>query len=357
MNIGIVGGGINGLCCAWELAKNNHKVTLYERDHIMQATSSASSKLLLGGIRYLENGQFRLVRESLHERDAWLKIAPDFAKPLPVIYPKYQHGNRSRLKLNLGFGLYKLLSGRSPMPSSEWLNPKEVQTKVPDIQTKELQCGYLYYDAQMDDYQLGQWVADQCKALGVKIYEQRLVQSVKPDGTLILDNGSSKTFDILLNITGPWAEQLLVNSNIAPNHHLDLIRGSHLVIDRPCSHALILEVPNETRIFFVLPWQSKTLIGTTEIRQKLNEPIACSDIEKQYLIDAYNHYFNTKITNSDVIETFAGLRPLLRTNPDPGKASREFAIQINNKLITIFGGKWTTARDLAQTVKNKLDLS
>ncbi len=350
MNIGIIGGGINGLCCAWELAENNHQVTLYERDHIMQATSRASSKLLHGGIRYLENGQVRLVRESLHERDAWIKVAPSLAKPLPMIYPKYQTGNRSKLKLNLGFGLYKLLSGRSPMPSSEWLNPKEVKTKVPDIQTKELQCGYLYYDAQMDDYQLGKWVADQCRDLGVKIHEQTPVQSVTPEGTLTFANSQIKKFDRLLNITGPWAEQLLINSDITSKHHLDLIRGSHLVIDRPCNHALILEVPNETRIFFVLPWQSKTLIGTTETRQKLNEPIACSDTEKQYLIKAYNHYFKTKITGSDTIETFAGLRPLLKTNTNPGKASREYAIQKNKNLITVFGGKWTTSRALARKV-------
>ena len=354
MNIAIIGGGINGLCCAWELAENNHQVTLFERDHIMQATSCASSKLLHGGIRYLENGQFRLVRESLHERDAWLQIAPDLAKPLPVIYPKYQHGRRSRLKLNLGFGLYKLLSVHSPMPSSVWLNPHEVQTKVPGLQTKGLQGGYLYYDAQMDDYQLGQWVAEQCKDLGVQIHEQRSVQSVTPEGILTFASSKTKQFDRILNISGPWAEQLLKNSNITSKHHLDLIRGSHIVIDSPCAHALILEVPNQTRIFFVLPWQSKTLIGTTETRQKLNEPITCSKSEKQYLIDAYNHYFNKKITNSDVLETFAGLRPLLKTNSKPGNASREYAIQKNQKLITVLGGKWTTSRALAKKVSKMI---
>ena len=355
MNIGIVGGGINGLCCAWELAKNKHQVTLYERDHIMQATSSASSKLLHGGIRYLENWQFRLVRESLHERDAWLIIAPSLAKPLPVIYPKYQQSKRSRFKLNLGFGLYNLLSGHSPMPPSKWLNAQEVQTKIPGLQTKALQGGYLYYDAQMDDYQLGQWVAEQCKDLGVQIHEQTPVQSVTVEGSLTFANNSNKKkFDRILNITGPWAEQLLINSNIASKHHLDLIRGSHMVIDTPCSHALILEVPNETRIFFVLPWYNKTLIGTTETRQKLDEPIACSDTEKQYLIKAYNHYFNTKLTDSDTIETFTGIRPLLNTNTNPGKASREYAIQKNKNLITIFGGKWTTSRALAKKVSKMI---
>jgi len=235
MNIGIIGGGINGLSCAWTIAQDGHNVTLYERDTIMQATSSVSSKLLHGGIRYLENGQFRLVREALHERDAWLKLVPGLVKPLPFIYPQYHQGQRPGWMLKIGFGLYGLLSGRSILPSSQWLNAQEVENKVPDLQRKGLQGGYLYYDAQMDDYQLGQWVATQFRTFGVQIHEQTSVQTIATDGTLTLDNGTTKKFDRLLNVTGPWAEHLLQASNIQPRHHLDLIRGSHIIIDRPAA--------------------------------------------------------------------------------------------------------------------------
>jgi len=350
MDIGIVGGGINGLCCAWSLAQNGDHVTLYERESILQATSCSSSKLLHGGIRYLENGQFRLVREALRERDKWLKIAPNFARPIPFIYPKYQVSRRARWVIDVGFGLYGILSGTSALPSPQWLNAHEIQEKIPELITTGLLGGYLYYDAQMDDYQLGQWVAEQCSRLGVKIHEKTSVRSVTTNGTLLLDNGTQKKYDRLLNVTGPWAEHLLQSSNIQAKYHLDLIRGSHLIINRHCVHALILDIPEETRIFFVLPWQGSTMVGTTEVRQKLDEPIACSNLEKQYLIDAYNHYFTNTISQINIIDTFAGLRPLLRSNRDPGKASREYAIQKNNNLITVFGGKWTTARALADKV-------
>ncbi|MBV5329556.1 MAG: FAD-dependent oxidoreductase [Chlorobium sp.] len=354
MDIGIVGGGINGLCCAWALAEDGHCVTLFERDTIMQATSRTSSKLLHGGIRYLENGQFRLVREALHEREAWLSMIPDLVKPLPIIFPKFQNSKRSRLVLDMGFMLYGLFSGSSTLPSSEWLTNIDVQEKVPELSITGLQGGYRYYDVQMDDHLLGNWVAEQCRTLAVQIREQTPIRSVSAQGTLILDDGTQKRFDRVLNVAGPWAEKLLTDSKIHSRHHLDLVRGSHLIIDRLCGHALILEVPDERRIFFVLPWKGKTLIGTTEVRQQLDDAIECNQEEKQYLIDAYNHYFNRRISDVDVVDTFAGLRPLLRSAADPDKVSREYAIQKNEKLITVFGGKWTTARALAKKVKARM---
>ncbi|HWR31225.1 MAG TPA: FAD-dependent oxidoreductase [Negativicutes bacterium] len=353
MNVGVVGGGINGLCCAWILAQSGHQVTLFERNRIMDATSRSSSKLLHGGIRYLENGELRLVREALRERDAWLAIMPDLAKPLPIIYPKYRWGKRQRWMLEMGFGLYGLLSGASTLPPAKWLDPNAVMEKIPDLRSSGLEGGFLYYDVQMDDYELGKWVASQCLGLGVKIREYTPVMSVAVDGTLKLVDGSSQMFERLLNVAGPWAENLLTNSDITPRYQLDLVRGSHLIINRDCLHSLILEVPHETRIFFVLPWQGKTLVGTTEVRQTLDDAIICSDQERQYLLEAYNCYFTTPISNHEVIETFAGLRPLLRSADNPGRASREYAIQRNENLTTVFGGKWTTARALAYKVQHK----
>ena len=320
----------------------------------MQATSKASSKLLHGGIRYLENGQFRLVREALHERDLWLALVPHLVKPLPIIYPKYQCGKRSKLMLDIGFRLYELLSGSTKLPSSAWLTKKEVQEKIPELDSIGLQGGYRYYDVQMDDYLLGSWVAGQCQTLGVQIQELSQVMSVSTKGTLILADGVEKRFDRVLNVAGPWSEKLLTLSNIPSRHHLDFVRGSHLIIARSCSHALILEMPDARRIFFVLPWKGQTLLGTTEVRQQLDDVIECSQKEKQYLIDAYNHYFISRISDRDVVESFAGIRPLLRSAVNPGKASREYAIQQNEKLVTVFGGKWTTSRALANKVQSIL---
>jgi glycerol-3-phosphate dehydrogenase len=355
MEIGIVGGGINGLCCAWALSDRGHRIRLFERSKIMQATSSASSKLLHGGVRYLETGQLRLVREALIERDRWLSVMPQLARPLPIIYPKYRDGKRSSLMLGLGFGLYGRLSGSSVLPTPRWLDRSTVMKKLPDLDSQGLEGGYCYYDVQMDDYRLGQWVAEQCMDNGVEIHEDAPVLSVSPQGALTLASGNEISFDRLLNVTGPWAEDLLDRSRISSRCHLDLVRGSHLIVNRRIDHALILEVPGESRIFFVLPWEGQSLVGTTEIRQHLSDAVICSEDESLYLVRAYNHYFHSGIGLEDVVQTFSGLRPLLRSSLDPGKASREYAFQRNGKLVTVFGGKWTTARALANKVTKEIE--
>jgi len=150
------------------------------------------------------------------------------------------------------------------------------------------------------------------------------------------------------------ANEILQNSifrgSLKSIYQLDLIRGSHLIVNRICNHALILEVPDEMRIFFVIPWQEKTIVGTTEVRQAIDDKIQCSKKEIQYLIDSYNYYFLSSINERDILDVFSGLRPLIRSCLNPRKVSREYAIQRKEKLITVFGGKWTTAMALARKV-------
>lgn len=157
----------------------------------------------------------------------------------------------------------------------------------------------------------------------------------------------------VVNAAGPWALRLLQESGIDSPYELDLVRGSHLLLEQPCKQAYLLEAPNDRRIFFVLPWQGNTLVGTTEVRQAFNEPITCSTEEQSYLMNAWAHYFRG--TQPKVIDTFAGLRPLLRTAQDPTKATREYAIHRTNKLVTVFGGKWTTALALANKVTTAIN--
>lgn len=350
MNIGIIGGGINGLCCAWQLAQQGHQVQLYERDTLMSATSRASSKLLHGGLRYLENGEFRLVREALRERDAWIKRAPQFAKPLRLVMPFYNQSRRHGWMIGLGLFLYDHLAGISALPKAKRLSAQELIQRDPSLNPEGLQGGYEFSDGQMDDQALGLWVAEQARQAGVCIAENTEIKSLTQDGQVTMASGNTRQHDRLVNVAGPWAQRLLQQSRLKSPYQLDLVRGSHLILDLPCTQAYLLEAPNERRIFFVLPWHGKTLVGTTEVRQSLDDQIACSEEESAYLLNAWAHYFRN--TKPRICASFAGLRPLLRSAQDPSRATREYAIHRTGNLVTALGGKWTTALALANKVNH-----
>lgn len=349
MRVGVVGGGINGLMTAWLLAKGGHSVVIFEKNELMRATSSSSSKLLHGGLRYLESGQFSLVREALSERDRWLNTAPDLTSQLRIVYPIAKKGGRLRLSVWCGLWMYRILSAKSGLPPPCWLSKKQLYRLFPELKPDAFVGGFAFYDGQMDDLKLGLWVAEQCRSLGVLIRENVAVDRVDHSGNLFFDGGKEQ-FDCVVNVAGPWAERLLLNSKMNSPVRLDLVRGSHLILERRCNQAFLLEVPNERRIFFVLPWKEGTLVGTTEVRQSLNEPIACSESEVGYLINAYNRWMASPISRMDVKEIFSGLRPLLYSKDDPSQASREYSICREGRLINVFGGKWTTSHALASKV-------
>lgn len=352
MRIGIIGGGVNGLCCAWELAQAGHNVSLFERNALMHETSSSSSKLLHGGLRYLENYEFRLVREALKERDAWIERVPKLAKTIRLVMPVYSNSSRGKFILGAGLFLYDNLIGKSKLPKSKWLSTKEVIRKDPKLKTENLKGGYEFSDGQMDDYALGMWIADQAKKEGAKLNEFTDISMIDCKGN-IYSGDKQEWFDIIVNVAGPWTNDLLAKSNIESPYKMDIVRGSHLVIKGVCNQSYLLEMPKEKRVFFVLPWKGHTLIGTTEVRQDINEAIECSSSEKKYLLDAYSHYFKPS-RSPELIKHFAGARPLIFSKKNPTKTSREYAIQQNGRLINVFGGKWTTSLALARKVRAKV---
>jgi glycerol-3-phosphate dehydrogenase len=249
----------------------------------------------------------------------------------------------------VGLGLfgYDHIAGRTDLSRATWHSAEELLHRDPWLAPDGLLGGYGFSDGQMDDLALGVWVADQAKALGVEIHEGREVTAIRPDGAVIID-GVVHSYDRVINAAGPWATQLLEKSGLPSPYQLDLVRGSHLVLADPTEHAYLVEVPGERRIAFILPWKGRTLVGTTEVRQTIEDPIRCDVSEVAYLSAVYRHYFpNAPLS---VAETFAGVRPLLRSSEDPSRATREYALHRDGRLITIFGGKWTTAMALAAKV-------
>ena len=355
MKIAVIGGGINGLSSAWQLALDGHQVSLFERDALMQATSRASSKLLHGGLRYLEQGEFRLVREALQERRWWLKKAPHLTRRLPILYPLYRNSRRARWQLKIGLWLYDNFAGRKGIGRHRWLTAAQTLRCSPQLKPEGLTGAYLFFDGQMDDAKLGLWMAQQCRKAGVALLEHSPVQQVSTDAKVLLASGWQQ-FDRVVNVAGPWSQQLLQQSGLA-QQPLDLVRGSHLLLPHISRYGHMLEVPGEARIVFVLPYQGNTLLGTTEVRQSLAEPIACSAQERDYLLQVYNHYFQPPRQAQAVLDQFAGVRPLLGGSANASTASREYQLHWQGQVLTVSGGKWTTARALAKSVTRQVQQS
>jgi len=353
MNIGIVGGGINGLCVALAAIEKSHKVSLFERGQLMGETSANSSKLLHGGLRYLEHGEFRLVREALRERQYWLNKSSELAHPLRFYLPIFNESKRPAWLVRAGLYIYDFLAGKFTIDKHQKESVDQFIKQFPDFNATNLSAVYSYSDGQMNDQKLGLLLANELRTKGCNIIENSPVSHLEKSGIVHLASGESHSFDLVINVAGPWAEALLKRSDIQSENHLDLVRGSHIVIDRKIKDAMILEAPNEDRVLFILPHYGKTLVGTTEVSQAIDEPIQSSDEEVRYLLKAYQHYFDNGVDKESIVDGFVGLRPLLRSAKNPSQSSREYAIEKNAKIITVFGGKWTTSRALGEKLAEK----
>lgn len=354
MRIAVVGAGINGVMSAWALADAGHAVMLFDRSEPIGQTSRASTKLLHGGLRYLEHGALRLVREGLRERAWWLRAAPHLTRWIEIVLPLYRGSPRGRLELKAGLLAYDLLAGTASLRWHRWLGVDELLRRAPALRREGLLGGYLFLDGQMDDHALGLWALEQARARGVELRTQAAVTRVDVEGGLTC-GAQHEAFDFVVNATGPWAAALLAVSGIASRYRLDLVRGSHLLLDRAIGCGFLLQSPDDGRVCFVLPYQGRTLVGTTEVRQSVDEPIACGDAEREYLLRMFNAAFEPGIGPADIAETFAGLRPLVSEGAATASAvSREYALERNRCLLTVFGGKWTTARALGRKVAEAL---
>ena len=364
----IIGGGINGAGIARDAAGRGLSVCLVEKNDLASGTSSKSSKLIHGGLRYLEYGEFRLVREALKERETLMRIAPHLVHPLRIVLPHHK-GLRPKWMLRLGLFLYDHIGGGRTLPG----------TKVADLHTgpeagvlkPEFRTGFVFSDCRVDDARLVVMNALDAKAHGAKILTRtKCVGLSHADhiwtATLAAHPGGQRhtlKAKAVINASGIRVDEML---ELALGHeypdHLRLVKGSHIVTRRlyPGRHLYMFQNPDK-RIIFAIPYeQDFTLIGTTDAPYQLSDgPIEISDEETDYLITSANDYFARPVTRADIVWSYAGVRPLYDNKKGNASAvTRDYVFDIQADktppILSIFGGKITTYRELAEHALRKM---
>ena len=363
----VIGGGINGAAIAHLAAKRGLKVALLEKGDFASGASSKSTKLIHGGIRYLENLEVDLVWESLRERHIQLETAPHLVKPLPFVIPVYEGDKRPLWMMQLGVFLYDLLAGKYRVKPRKNLTREEVIRLEPGIEQKGLKGGVLYYDAQMDDARLclenvlmaaqyGAHVANYVKVVSF-VNENGRVAGVRAHDMLGI-----KAFEVrakrVICAAGPWTNDLLRLDIPNAKKKVRTTKGIHIVYKGEISkHAVLIGSQSDRRIFFVIPWMGNSLIGTTD-----TDYVASPDkvtVEKEdidYLMHESKRVFpGVDFGPEKILATFAGLRPLVRQGGSASKVSRKHLFYSSKSgVIFVVGGKYTTYRKVAEDCMNRI---
>ena len=352
----IIGGGINGAGIARDAAGRGMSVCLADKGEIGGATSSWSTKLIHGGLRYLENYEFKLVRESLKEREIVYKIAKSISKPIPFIIP-YADKIRPAWLIRLGLFLYDNLGGKSNIPKSKRFDLKK---KFPNILKEKYKTGFQYFDIQIDDKKLTKLNAQDAKRNKAKILEHNKVKKaeiIENEWVISLENGKKIKSKVLINASGPWINETLhKNIKIKSKKKIRLVKGSHIITKKLYKADIAFTFQNtDKRIIFVIPYKGKfSLIGTTEVEVNSPENKGISKNEIKYLIKSVNNYLKKQISTKDVVDTYSGIRPLIEDFNKASKVTRDyiFDLKVIKKLplLNIYGGKLTTYRKLSEKV-------
>ena len=352
----IIGGGINGAGLARDAAGRGLSVCLADKGEIGGATSSWSTKLIHGGLRYLENYEFKLVRESLKERETIYKIAKPISKPIPFIIP-YVDKIRPAWLIKMGLFLYDNLGGKTIIPKS---NTLDISKKLPNILKKKYKTGFQYFDVQIDDKKLTKLNIKSAKKYKAKILEYNKVKKAEINGNewiIHLQKGERIKSKILINASGPWInETLKKNLKIKSKNKIRLVKGSHIITKKLYKKDVAFTFQNtDKRIIFVIPYKKKfSLIGTTEVEVKSPENKGISKKEIQYLIRSVNNYLEKQISTKDIVDSYSGIRPLIEDFNQASNVTRDYIFDLNIikklPLLSIYGGKLTTYRKLAENV-------
>lgn len=354
----VIGGGITGAGIARDASMRGLSVAIVDKGDWAGGTSGTSSRLIHGGIRYLEHGEIGLVRESVREREILLRIAPGLVKPLAFTWPVYRGARLPRWKLRLGLTLYDLLAGKRRVRRHHALDRAQVLEHEPKLRRQGLTGGASYFDATTDDEGLTKATIRSAVASGTVAVHHARVESTTTtsghaDGAIVSDTLGTGTARVkarvVVSATGPWQAKGT--------------KGSHIVVPRDRignRSAVTLVAPDDGRVMFVLPSDDRTIIGTTDIyTDESPDDVKASVAEIDYLLRAANFYFpDSKLSGDDVVETWAGIRPLAAAPPgaSPSSISREHQISRDaSGVIAVTGGKLTTYRSMAAEVVDEIE--
>ena len=355
----IIGGGINGTAIAREAALNGLSVLLVEKDDLAAHTSSASTKLIHGGLRYLEYYEFRLVREALKERERLLRAAPHLIYPMHFVLP-HENAVRPWWLVRLGLLLYDTIGGRITLPRSRALKASDTGYLAP---LKRPGKGFVYSDAWVDDARLVVLNALDAARHGAEIATRTALTSARREGEVwhaALSDGRSVTASALVNAAGPWVAEALALTGTNARSGVRLIKGSHIVVPKifDGDQAYMLQQPDKRIVFAIAYANDTTLIGTTDVPVEKPEDAKTSGDEIDYLCAAVNRYFMRQVGPGDVVRTYSGVRPLYDDGASEAKAvTRDYVLELDEAgppLLSVFGGKITTARHLAEEALGKL---
>lgn len=366
----VIGGGIHGAGVAQAAAAAGHSVLVLEQTGLAAGTSSRSSKLIHGGLRYLEGGHLKLVRECLRERALLLRLAPKLVQLRPFYLPLYEETARAAWQVRIGLGLYSLLAGGDRISRYHSV-PRQQWDRLDGLRTAGLKTVFCYPDAQTDDAALTRAVMASAQALGAQVQMPAKVLQVEcqEHGATVHYQTAQQARQVqcrvVVNAAGPWANEVLRRVTPLPVQvGIDLVQGTHILVPGSLTQGLYyLEAPKDRRAVFVMPWRGHTLVGTTETLYRGNpgDPRPLPD-EIDYLWQTLAHYFpRYRSGERHIVDAFAGLRVLPAQGAAPFARSRETILHPDRReqprIITIYGGKLTAYRATARAVMARLRTS
>ncbi|MGB8702340.1 MAG: glycerol-3-phosphate dehydrogenase/oxidase [Thermosynechococcaceae cyanobacterium] len=369
-DIAIIGGGATGLGVAVDAASRGHTVALIEQADFAKGTSSRSTKLVHGGVRYLQQGNIPLVLNALRERGLLYRNAPHLVRNLSFIIPTYSW--QEGLYYGAGLKVYDRLAGSLSFGASQCLSKAETMQRLPTLDPSQLSGGVVYQDGQFDDARLAVNLAQTATTLGAAVTNYVrciafLKQKDRISGIRAEDVENHSEFDIpaksVINATGVFVDTICQMDDSAQAKLVRPSQGTHILLPQeffPGNDAMLIPKTEDGRVLFAIPWQGQVLLGTTEmpVNEISLEPRALPE-EVQFLLSHAAQYLTKTPTGQDVLSIFAGLRPLVRSSDSQSTASisRDHRIVISpSGLITVTGGKWTTYRKMAEDVVNQAEL-